>query len=733
MSAPSLGVSLGGTLCVVASRPDSIVADDTGARATPTAVSFSSDEWLTGAAARAAAVKHPKNTALTLMPLLSSVAANQATFAADATAPAKKGGGKAAPVDVMQPALHQLPAHCALWQDKATTLVAVEVPATLAVADQLGKQATDALACVTMCDEDGNGKPVNPPSVGNVVSHFLAKLKVLLSDAAGAGAVPKVVTVAVPRYVDRATLLRLAKEASVVSNDNTSLRFVADDVAALTAATVLAAKAKAGKPKAGDAPASPTGWLSGALNAGLSAVSGVLASPTAGDASATSCLPAPPADSARRVLRLVVDWGATGLSVSLLAVLGAGDAATFITQRVDLSGTKGGNALDNKLAAAVAELFKKKTKIDPMQDGRAHRKLLVAVERAKVALSVGSSAAVEVEALCDGIDCQEALSRTKLDMSLDGLGGAVALKQLIGAVLADKAAVDMLAGAGILPSQEPEEEDEEEEEGEEGEGDDEGSAEEDEEEADLSDWVGSLVGSVVFCGGMFRIPKAVVRGKAAAELLCPNATILTGDDAIGADELAAAGAAALSQVAAAAQSGAVDAGVTPGAAIGTGWECGSQTTRPALAFDLVLGAAPAAKGQEGPVAAIVRPRGTLLPFRAALSLALPKGTATELPLGFGAQTVDDEGKASVAWIGSVNVERGSGTAHLIVAGHAEGAITVHACGDEADAVAGCAAHTALSGKQLAKWSPNHHADPSAAGGAKDDASSTTSSSSDDDE
>jgi L1 cell adhesion molecule like protein len=59
--------------------------------------------------------------------------------------------------------------------------------------------------------------------------------------------------------------------------------------------------------------------------------------------------------------------------------------------------------------------FQKKTKVDVSSNSRALRRLSAACEKAKRALSSGTSAQVEVESLFEGTDFSMSISRAKFE------------------------------------------------------------------------------------------------------------------------------------------------------------------------------------------------------------------------------------------------------------------------------------------------------------------------------
>ncbi|AYV79242.1 MAG: heat shock protein [Faunusvirus sp.] len=75
----------------------------------------------------------------------------------------------------------------------------------------------------------------------------------------------------------------------------------------------------------------------------------------------------------------------------------------------------GGEDFDNRIVDWCVEEFKKKTKLNIRDNARAIRRLRTACERAKRALSSGTTAVIDVESLYEGTDCSIQLSRAKFE------------------------------------------------------------------------------------------------------------------------------------------------------------------------------------------------------------------------------------------------------------------------------------------------------------------------------
>merc|ERR1711968_167505 len=75
----------------------------------------------------------------------------------------------------------------------------------------------------------------------------------------------------------------------------------------------------------------------------------------------------------------------------------------------------GGEDFDQRIMKYFIKLFKKKNKVDMTKDKRAMQKLRREAERVKRALSTQHQARLEIEALYDGIDFSETLTRARFE------------------------------------------------------------------------------------------------------------------------------------------------------------------------------------------------------------------------------------------------------------------------------------------------------------------------------
>merc|ERR1712051_1057431 len=108
---------------------------------------------------------------------------------------------------------------------------------------------------------------------------------------------------------------------------------------------------------------------------------------------------------------LVFDLGGGTFDVSLLTI----DNGVFEVVATNGDTHLGGEDFDQRVMDHFVKLFKKKTGKDLRKDDRAVQKLRREVEKAKRALSTAHQTKVEVEALFDGQDFSETLTRAKFE------------------------------------------------------------------------------------------------------------------------------------------------------------------------------------------------------------------------------------------------------------------------------------------------------------------------------
>merc|ERR1712203_87442 len=108
---------------------------------------------------------------------------------------------------------------------------------------------------------------------------------------------------------------------------------------------------------------------------------------------------------------LVYDLGGGTFDVSLLTI----DNGVFEVVATNGDTHLGGEDFDQRVMAHFIKIFQKKNSKDMTKDKRAIQKLRREVEKAKRALSSTHQARVEIEALFDGIDFSETLTRARFE------------------------------------------------------------------------------------------------------------------------------------------------------------------------------------------------------------------------------------------------------------------------------------------------------------------------------
>lgn len=108
---------------------------------------------------------------------------------------------------------------------------------------------------------------------------------------------------------------------------------------------------------------------------------------------------------------LIVDCGGGTNDISLLTI----DDGIFEVKATAGDTHLGGSDFDNLLVQHLAQEFKRKHKLDMMDNKRSVRRLRTAAERAKRTLSSSTSAVVEVDSLYEGIDFNTTVSRAKFE------------------------------------------------------------------------------------------------------------------------------------------------------------------------------------------------------------------------------------------------------------------------------------------------------------------------------
>jgi len=113
---------------------------------------------------------------------------------------------------------------------------------------------------------------------------------------------------------------------------------------------------------------------------------------------------------------LVFDLGGGTFDVTMLTI----DNGVFEVLATNGDTHLGGEDFDQRIMAYFMKLFKKKHKKDMSKDKRSIQKLRREVERVKRVLSSQHSARLEVEALYDGVDFSEQLTRARFeDLNID--------------------------------------------------------------------------------------------------------------------------------------------------------------------------------------------------------------------------------------------------------------------------------------------------------------------------
>jgi heat shock protein 5 len=108
---------------------------------------------------------------------------------------------------------------------------------------------------------------------------------------------------------------------------------------------------------------------------------------------------------------LVYDLGGGTFDVSMLTI----DGGVFEVVSTNGDTHLGGEDFDQKVMAYFVDVFKKKTGKDITTDKRALQKLRREVEKGKRALSSTMQTKLEIEAIMDGVDFSETLSRAKFE------------------------------------------------------------------------------------------------------------------------------------------------------------------------------------------------------------------------------------------------------------------------------------------------------------------------------
>jgi L1 cell adhesion molecule like protein len=108
---------------------------------------------------------------------------------------------------------------------------------------------------------------------------------------------------------------------------------------------------------------------------------------------------------------LVYDLGGGTFDVTLLCI----EDGVFEVKSTAGDTHLGGEDFDQNLMAHFAKVFERKSKLDVRGDKRAMQRLRRACENVKRALSTQTSATIELEALKDGVDLRETISRARFE------------------------------------------------------------------------------------------------------------------------------------------------------------------------------------------------------------------------------------------------------------------------------------------------------------------------------
>ena len=135
-------------------------------------------------------------------------------------------------------------------------------------------------------------------------------------------------------------------------------------------------------------------------------------------------------------LAMVVDLGAYTATASVFEVRGGGTAVSNLSSVSRV--TPVGALIDRRLAQELAMQFQRKRKgVNVMDEARPFRKLVAAAEKLKCTLSTTTTGNAEVEAILDGADLNETVSRAKLDGLIDELGLAALIETIVKDAMSD--------------------------------------------------------------------------------------------------------------------------------------------------------------------------------------------------------------------------------------------------------------------------------------------------------
>lgn len=427
-------------------KEPTVLANADGNRATALWLNVANDEFLFGDGALAATLRFPQNAAHCIVKMLDRDSAVSAIQAAAAGKPAirSKIPFTASSID----ALKMVPIDAALvipseadedeedGENKKKSKPALIFDDFLKELDRMGtnKVAFDsdgALIRTTTTIGDSEAVSYLPKTTWECSMQLLRMFRTIVRDSLSGGSgsgggfaalssssssaieeKPQVAVVAVPRqHVDRNIVGSLTRAAwrdwtgSSPSSSATIIHVVPKDIAALAAVMPVATFLPAATPSN--------------------------------------------VEAAETVLSVVVNWGATTLSISLFAHFtstGAGGATTTATTLLSsrsLEAEVGGSYIDQCITKELLVAAQRK-KLPPIEESsRSYRKFLAAAEKAKCVLSTAPTTNVEIESAVEGVDFVESgFTRSKLEMILVGMTGARLhhkFQTLLAAVMADVA------------------------------------------------------------------------------------------------------------------------------------------------------------------------------------------------------------------------------------------------------------------------------------------------------
>jgi len=118
---------------------------------------------------------------------------------------------------------------------------------------------------------------------------------------------------------------------------------------------------------------------------------------------------------------LVIDWGASGLTVTHIARTSSSSSLLYIVKTITDTSCSGTNIIST-LAKHCASMFERKTKVSGVLDSKksVHR-LEIACESAVRTLSRAPTVTVAVDGLYEGMDMNVPISRPRFDMLVNGI------------------------------------------------------------------------------------------------------------------------------------------------------------------------------------------------------------------------------------------------------------------------------------------------------------------------